>query len=1279
MSNEDFVHYPEIEDDDFYKKIYLKKEFNKTKVNIEAFKPKTQEELCNPKQFELSSYQEFVRNYISASTHYSGLVAFWGVGVGKTCAAIQIAEGLRPQVEKLGKKIYIIAKEQIQPNFQRELYNFNKEKIETIPGANQCTGSTYYISKQDMPDEKKRRKKIESNIDSVYEFYGMRKFANYVDAKVGEGKIEETFSNCVFIIDEAQGLTGESKSIDRSKKTKKKKGSDSDSDGDDVDLNVDSDPDSDKNEIETETETDTEPDSDDTESTTKGKSKKGKSKKSALDKKKRKNAKVNVSSRGILLVLHDIIAKCNGKLKFVLLTATPMKDNENELIDIFNILLHNDDSQLYPIKKDQLFGDQFDGGVNDQYLRQISKGYVSYVRGENPKIFPEIVDVNPAILPPESSVYYPNPTYDEIGNILVDSRIHHTKLIRCPMSPFHYGNYRRVIDDTASKRSKSSTQSEEGGKNTIDQKGRMAGDLIFPDGSDGNKGFADNFKIIKTGSGKTLGQTQTGKRLVKKSHVMWQYQKDDNPHSFLHIDNIAKYSSKLYILMKIMFRLQSEADINTGLSFVFSNFNYVGALMIALALEENGYERRQPSMATHSINLLDKTVPRSEKRCVCGRIRGDASVHTAVGGDATGHETHQFIQAQYCLFTGDKDKYREDNITAINSKNNQYGHVVKAIIGTSAVAEGIDFQRIREVFIYDPWHNETRLHQVIGRAVRHCSHRDLPKDAQNVTVYKLVASVPDVLDYSANIGNINRRNMYDAANHISYAAMFMETSDEKVYRRIERKDLVVKKIERVLKIVAVDCQLNKDLNLYGLLEKDGFKNKEGSRQCEYTACNYTCAGGLDDINIDDEVINTDTYGLYFSQPHINKAELILYELFKYNFVVDLQNLIHLVQQVDSQLEDKYIYEAIDRVVGHDPKIAPKKLVDRYGRSGHIIYANPSDAPMFGATLEDDGRSYYVFQPDDISDYRAPLYYRVVPLTIKKKQVYIADQSDAFVVVKTGTKIAIKKKPVAQLTMSEDSYAAKLVDLALDRSTQANVDYYIDRLPFEERVLFFETYVSKNYDGLCRLPSASLSSTDVSCPNDKVILSYSRYEDRVYLALSSGSGNGRGIYVHTMNGESKYRLFDKKTRQWKAGDQYNDDDVIRAKDAKSYVADRPQPASSRHYGFFSDQPTQTTPYTFKIVNKDKEQTVFKLTDSAKGITSVSKKSLHRGKVCTASVVNDIKDLAKAIGMTDAECAGGARLSLCAKVELFLRQKQYDDPDIRWFYSEINWPSEKTEED
>ena len=78
----DFVPYPEFDDPDFYKKIYTKKEFYKTKISKNFLNQKI-EEVCDPDQFNLQSYQEFLRNYISTSTHYNGLLAFWGVGTGK--------------------------------------------------------------------------------------------------------------------------------------------------------------------------------------------------------------------------------------------------------------------------------------------------------------------------------------------------------------------------------------------------------------------------------------------------------------------------------------------------------------------------------------------------------------------------------------------------------------------------------------------------------------------------------------------------------------------------------------------------------------------------------------------------------------------------------------------------------------------------------------------------------------------------------------------------------------------------------------------------------------------------------------------------------------------------------------------------------------------------------------------------------------------------------------------------------------------------------------------
>ena len=52
-----------------------------------------------------------------------------------------------------------------------------------------------------------------------------------------------------------------------------------------------------------------------------------------------------------------------------------------------------------------------------------------------------------------------------------------------------------------------------------------------------------------------------------------------------------------------------------------------------------------------------------------------------------------------------------------------------------AGAEGLDFKFIRQVHILEPWYNMNRIEQIIGRAVRTCSHKDLPFIERNVQIY----------------------------------------------------------------------------------------------------------------------------------------------------------------------------------------------------------------------------------------------------------------------------------------------------------------------------------------------------------------------------------------------------------------------------------------------------------------------------------------------------------------------------------------------------------------
>ena len=88
------------------------------------------------KSFSLMIHQQIVRDYINIYTPYRGLLLYHGLGAGKTCASIGIAEGM-----KNNNQVYIFTPASLRANYISELkscgdpiYKLNQywEKITTI-------------------------------------------------------------------------------------------------------------------------------------------------------------------------------------------------------------------------------------------------------------------------------------------------------------------------------------------------------------------------------------------------------------------------------------------------------------------------------------------------------------------------------------------------------------------------------------------------------------------------------------------------------------------------------------------------------------------------------------------------------------------------------------------------------------------------------------------------------------------------------------------------------------------------------------------------------------------------------------------------------------------------------------------------------------------------------------------------------------------------------------------------------------------------------------------
>ena len=120
----------------------------------------------------------------------------------------------------------------------------------------------------------------------------------------------------------------------------------------------------------------------------------------------------------------------------------------------------------------------------------------------------------------------------------------------------------------------------------------------------------------------------------------------------------------------------------------------------------------------------------------------------------TGTEDPEQKEILRNIFNGDWDKIPNSikEYLVTKGENNNHGEVIQVFMITSSGAEGISLKNTRMVHVVEPYWHPVRIEQVIGRARRICSHKSLPEDEQNVTVfmYLMKFSNAQLIPESAN-------------------------------------------------------------------------------------------------------------------------------------------------------------------------------------------------------------------------------------------------------------------------------------------------------------------------------------------------------------------------------------------------------------------------------------------------------------------------------------------------------------------------------------------------
>ena len=916
--------YPSLDDPLFNKKISERQEFYDTRYIAQKGDVRLEgDKICNA-DFELASHQMFVRNFMSFQTPYNSLLLYHGLGSGKTCSGISVAEEMRDYMKQMGspQRIMIIASPNVQENFKLQLFDERKlEEIDGLWNIRACTGNKYLkeINPMNMKGLSKERvvMQVKRIINTAYVFMGYIEFANYVEKKssvtsdISESKREmliktklrKHFGNRLIIIDEVHNIR----------------------------MTEDN-----------------------------------------------KDKRVAIELEKLVNNVPD--------LRLLFLSATPMYNSYKESIWLINLMNKNDGRSTIQVKdvfdSDGSFKLDSEGReIGKEILMRKARGYISFVRGDNPYTFPFRIWPN-NFAPMKTFLNNEVPSKQLNGSPILQN-LETIAVYLTNLGEEQELGYNMIIDSLKSgefKQNMPAFENMESFGYTLLQRPLEALNIIYPIPNDGGKDLEIKELVGKGGLERIMSYKES---VSPPKRYDFEYKKDV-PEIFSPSE-IGKYSGKIKSICDNIIN-------STGVILVYSQYIDGGIVPIALALEELGFvrggsgnslfknkpnnksnftppggwiygkekweelnsnlqnlfDRKEIDSSTPYNEILTKLVIKiPEGNGEKERLERDNLIQIAIR-NATN-------QMKYVVISGDK-ALSPDNVVdlkAVTNLDNKNGDKVRVVLISQAGSEGLDFKFIRQVHVLEPWYNMNRIEQIIGRAVRTCSHKDLPFIERNVEIFLHGSLMSDKDE---------------------------EAADIYVYRLAEVKAVQIGEVSRVLKEVAVDCILNSEQLGFTVEEMNQIVDQKLSTgeiieyqvgdkpytaMCDYMErCTYKCKPTA---SINPDEVKLDTYNESFIMMNTDKIMQLVRDLMKERYFYRKIDLIKELSAINN-----YSQIQIDAALTQLVEDENEYISDRYGRLGHLI--NIGDL--------------YLFQPIEINNNNISTYDRSVPLEFKRENLSI---------------------------------------------------------------------------------------------------------------------------------------------------------------------------------------------------------------------------------------------------------------------------------------------------
>ena len=557
--------------------------------------------------------------------------------------------------------------------------------------------------------------------------------------------------------------------------------------------------------------------------------------------------------------------KASNNLRLVLLTATPMTNLASDIVYLMNLIRPVND----PIQMNKIF----DKNLDNTYDIKIKPGGIEYFKKMARGYISYLRGADPLTFA----------IRNDMGTL--NKKLSFTKLVKCPLYSIQLQTYNLL----------KANQNDPLAIGLL-----SAANIVLPDIGKkdklvprfGNSGIEKLILSLKNKSAYINKKIKSQFFKNDKSDQNYMYLTPSNTitGSIFKMENLKYFSTKYYEALKNI--NNNIINVNEpGTSFIYSKFIGIGINIFEEILNQNGY-----------IDYFKKnsTTDLSDVRCYyCGVLKKN---HDKI--------KHIYYPSTYISITGEKsegDSTEMDKRNIIskvfNQENNSTGQFIKIIMGSSVLKEGVSMNNIKDIHILESQYTLTLVDQIIGRGIRYCSHFNLMNEnnpTPSVNIYKYVVSLN--------------------SNELS--------EEENIYRKAEFKYKTIKKIERAMKEISIDCPLNYNGNVFKE-QIDKYKGCEKTNscpaECDFKECSYKCdgpdidkywnksTGQYEDLSLKEIDYNTFNPGLMKSE--INYCKIKIKEMYRKNYAYTLDQIIDYVRDTYSQVQVKlfdkfFVYKAL---------------------------------------------------------------------------------------------------------------------------------------------------------------------------------------------------------------------------------------------------------------------------------------------------------------------------------------------------------------------------------